>query len=74
MTYKNARKSTKKIDIFASVGAAYVSPLSGFAPPMARPILPEKDKKGNPFCPKNTFLLENAGYWQKNINGRVIHE
>jgi hypothetical protein len=41
---------------------------------MARPILPEKDKKGNPFCPKNTFLLENAGYWQKNMNGRVIHE
>jgi hypothetical protein len=41
---------------------------------MARPILPEKDKKGTPFCPKNTFLLENAGYWQKNINGRVIHE
>ena len=64
MTYKNARKSTKKIDIFASVGAAYVSPLSGFAPPWRVQYSLKKTKKETPSVRKTRFC------WKMQVIGK----
>jgi hypothetical protein len=59
-------KKYKKIDIFASVGAAYVSPLSGFAPPWRVQYSLKKTKKEPPSVRKTRFC------WKMQIIGKKI--